>query len=186
MAGKGLHAFTPLDGLPKRISVLQYACQLLYAEKLKKREAAINTANAIRNVWNDNEMETQLVYRIADKISTLIDEYNAHLYKEFSIVVRDVKKRDAFFDSLNVVFNVAKDTSKSSHRPNQAPAVEPVAIPTASTGPIDVRIQEEYGHGHNLRRKRNSAVVIDEIGYDSDDNIDEENIIENGNDTSSS
>lgn len=170
------------NDLPTNMLVLKYVCPLLLEQNLAKKRVSIIAAYAVKNVWNNNGLETQDVYRIARKIVALIDEYNLHRYKETSVSVRIIQRRQTFFESLDTNFDVAKDATKAHKVVADVPVGVPIPLPIPDVHnvvanipdvvpiPLPIADAQQNGNGYNFRRKRNAVVEIDEIDSDEGEN----------------
>lgn len=77
--------------------------------KIKKRKSAIDTAKAVERLWSNKQIETQQIYRAADKVEKLVKEYEGRKKrsKEHGFLVE--QKRRSYMERLTKnAFDISK------------------------------------------------------------------------------
>lgn len=95
--------------LPTELEVLRHFHYLHCERKIKKRKSAIETAKAVETIWIIRHIETQKLYRAADKVEKLVKEYEGKKKrcKDPGVLVR--QKHLSYLDKLtNETFDISK------------------------------------------------------------------------------
>lgn len=119
------------QNLPTKREVLRFVSSLFYVEKLKKRECLLETAKKVDFVWKEKGLDPQLVYRAADKINILLNEY-IEMRKRYSRDgVRLRQRRQDYLNGLNGVFDISK-----SNRTIDLNLKTPINVNTATSNQL--------------------------------------------------
>lgn len=127
-----------------KLQVLKHFCFENYELKIRKRDAAINTAKAVITVWDNHNIQTQKLYRVADKIQALFAEYYNYRQKRGQNGVRVLQRRAAYLTELTEIFDISKiiDILPGPENEENIPPV----LPAYNAGPAQ-ELNQRYSQG---------------------------------------
>lgn len=102
----------PLDTIPSKLDILRNFAFNYYCLGQDKRKSAVTTAKKTRDIWMNLDRLPQDVYRAANKINQLHDDY-LKLKKQRKVESEKAsRKRDDFLRHGQEVFDISNDASR--------------------------------------------------------------------------
>lgn len=156
-----------VENLPTRREVLRHAATLLFEKRKKKAECLLGTARKVHQIWEEHELDPQLLYRVRDKIKTLLDEYIEMKKRRKRSGVLLKLKREKYIKDLDCIFDISKSVQgEACDRNRESPESD---VPNESSLPEITREVVNRRALHQIAGSSNAQIdcVMENVGENS-------------------